>query len=442
MDKDRTNLIKNKISGKRLCWFGTRGIDAIPLFKYCDFINVFCQTAPINDLSNCYELNLESINNERVDLNTYDIDYDDEYGTKRFLREILLGEKNEMILIPYRPQEILTPIYFPHSDIIRYFGLFPLFQRIFEHKPWVEIQMKKININCIPWKYIRNIERSLLRNEIRKNELTVVRASYSSGGAGYYFFKGEENFMENPITQTEDGFFATAPFYENAIPLNLNACTYKNGDTHIFLPSCQLIGIKEATSRPFGYCGNDFGIVKLLGEKIINKIEKIAAEIGKWLHSYNYLGIWGIDLMVKDDEVIFTEINPRFQGSTYLSAFLSERSDDADPYGEHIAAFSGFDAPKTSSLWNRVKNIENFSQLVCYNRSDKSLFVNISKDSEQNLNLMGVPKNYVNVKPEAMIFKRIYNQSVTKDGYSLLPELRNEIISLLKEYPLSNSIEF
>jgi predicted ATP-grasp superfamily ATP-dependent carboligase len=201
----------------------------------------------------------------------------------------------------------------------------------------------------------------------------------------------------------------------------------------VFLPSFQLIGVKELTGRPLGYCGNDFGAVKKLTRDIINQIEKITTQAGAWLAKKEYLGIFGLDLLVEDGKVYMVEINPRFQGSTMLSSIIAEHIDDPDPYGEHLAAFMGMDAPVLAPLWERVKQLEDAAQVIVYNVLPRNVHLNFREVAKLTDDYRGLPQNYVTVAPEGMIFKKIYSASVTANGYHLFPGVATEIKQVLSD---------
>jgi hypothetical protein len=380
-----------------------------------------------------YEKSLETVLMHRVDLNTYDVDFDQEHYTRDFKRTVLFGIKKKIILVPYRPQEFLSSIYFTHGDIVDYFGLFHKFQRTFEHKPWVEKSLKEAGINVIPWEYVRNIERDMVKEKIADGQTILIRPPYSSGGAGYAIIRQIEDIYTNPVSASDDGFFSVSPFFKDSIPVNINACIYRDGSVRTFLPSYQLIGVKESTTRQLGYCGNDFGAVKRLGEDIVNGIEETTLHVGAWLAKKEYLGIFGADLLVVDGRIYLVEINPRFQGSTLLSSKLSLQIEDGDPYGEHLAAFMGLEAPKLPSLWERTKNLANTAQLIAYNTLPRDISLNTHAAEQLSDDYKGIPRQHVTVAPEGMILKKMYNRGITEDGYCLFPEISRELRQVIKD---------
>ena len=109
-------------------------------------------------------------------------------------------------------------------------------------------------------------------------------------------------------------FIAAAPYLVPNIPLNVNACVFSDSLVSLHSPSFQLIGLPGFTSRTFGYCGNDFAQVRELEGNVLDQLEHIVLESGKWLAGKGYVGAFGVDALLCKGQVYLTEINPRFQG--------------------------------------------------------------------------------------------------------------------------------
>jgi hypothetical protein len=90
-------------------------------------------------------------------------------------------------------------------------------------------------------------------------------------------------------------------------------------------PSHQIIGQPVLTNLSFGWCGNDFS-GSLLQEHEIDQMRAMQLRIGAWLGGLSvdgrtgFRGIFGIDYISDGRQVYFTEINPRFLGTTALMA--------------------------------------------------------------------------------------------------------------------------
>lgn len=83
---------------------------------------------------------------------------------------------------------------------------------------------------------------------------------------------------------------------------------------------------------------------------MLDRIDAAVHVIGRWLRQNGYLGAFGVDFLLVGDELLFTEINPRFQGSTHLSGEISTREGQACIVLEHLAACLQIDAPEPLRL--------------------------------------------------------------------------------------------
>jgi hypothetical protein len=89
--------------------------------------------------------------------------------------------------------------------------------------------------------------------------------------------------------------------------------------------SLQVIGQPSLTNLSFGWCGNDFSGCHL-HEHELEQMQAIQTRVGDWLGELciggqcGFRGIFGIDFISDGQNVYFTEINPRFLGTTALMA--------------------------------------------------------------------------------------------------------------------------
>lgn len=157
----------------------------------------------------------------------------------------------------------------------------------------------------------------LSNNEINYNSLKkyfwgynefVVQQMISSGGEGTFLF------TENSQPSIPDDLYMVSPYYKNSISINITILVTKD-DIIIFPPSVQHIKLKNSKLL---YRGSDFIAPKDLPTDIISKLGVVARQIGENLQLMNYTGICGIDLLFYNDALYFLEINPRFQGSSFV----------------------------------------------------------------------------------------------------------------------------
>ena len=114
----------------------------------------------------------------------------------------------------------------------------------------------------------------------------------------------------------KDNIYSLTPYIKNNISVNIHLIIYKD-KILLFPASIQLIKLNPE-SYNFEYIGADFVAYKKLPEIIKKKVISYSEIIGERLRKSGYLGICGIDFITTSDNVYFSEINPRFQSSTFL----------------------------------------------------------------------------------------------------------------------------
>jgi hypothetical protein len=433
--------IQQRIGRRKLVWFGTRGDDARPLLAIPQFAEVFSIIAPLGALSISNEVSLETLKARRVDLDSYRLDDDesDEAGCLRRLLYESLGEP--AVVVPYRPLSFFSSIYYPRIDLVEYLGLFQERQAPFEHKPWVESELKKLGIEVLPWRYFA--DNDLLRlNEVAEAGPLVLRSNRSDGGAGLALVTGRQE-LESRWPTHKDGFLAAAPLLEPNIPLNVNACVFEGGTVTLHGPSLQLISLDGYTRRRFGFCGNDFGRIGELDPEILDAFEVLVLTVGRWLAGKGYLGAFGVDAMIYEGRLLLTEINPRFQGSSAISARLDEALDDSDLFLAHMASFLGLPPPETRRLRDVAREQPAYSQVIAHNCIAEPVLVDAAHDAaEMHYECELLPQPATLVNPDAILLRVLVRESVTTDGQRLCEPYSGQIERLVESlYPAKPLIE-
>jgi hypothetical protein len=425
MRRAALNAIMRAIADRRLLWVGTRGTDAQPLLQIEQFRGVFGLIAPLGVPSwdPKDEEYLERLTGERIDLDGYRIDEDDSTNIRKLHGLLKEAMKPQTIVAAYRPTAFLTAAYYPRMEHTTYLGMFHGLQGAFEHKPWVETELRAHGVPTIQWQYFTPGDREVMRERMGGQDC-VVRANYSDGGIGLVLSRAGDD-REAHIPQYSGGFLAFAPMLEPSVPLNVGGCVFRDGTVTVRHPSLQLIGVPVCTARRFGYCGNDFAAVAdVLGRDTLDRFEAITRRAGKWLFKHGYLGAFGLDALLCGDDVCLTEVNPRFQGSSAAAASIASRLDLPDIYLDHLSATLGLKAPKQLPLHEQAREQaaagQRLSQVVCYNtdgprrrRADA-----VVPDLDYG-DIKGTPEVRVLVHPNAMLFKVFVDDQVTTTGSEL-----------------------
>ena len=105
--------------------------------------------------------------------------------------------------------------------------------------------------------------------------------------------------------------YLISPYYENNISLSCHLLI-DNKKVTVFPISQQLLNYDN---NKIAYCGN-----KYLdnNNELAIQVKNKAINVGKRLMEINYRGICGLDFIFTQNNILLIEINPRYQGSSYL----------------------------------------------------------------------------------------------------------------------------
>jgi hypothetical protein len=106
-------------------------------------------------------------------------------------------------------------------------------------------------------------------------------------------------------------------------------------------PSVQIVGIHGCTRRDEIYCGNDFAAAERVPKSVREEVCDIMEKIGLFMGRKGFLGIFGMDFLLNDDEILALEINPRFQGSTMMLSLLQMDRREIPVSALHVMQFMG-----------------------------------------------------------------------------------------------------
>lgn len=421
--KTFADSVQRRLGQRRLVYFGTRGTDVSPLTKVMNVASVFSLIAP-SRLAD-FELCLEEITSRRMDLNDYDLDNDRSPAANIF-RQTLWQETDEgAAVLAYRPAQALTSAWVFSKGQMVNLGLLSEGQRRFEQKPWVEIELAKIGIPTIPWEYVEDLRaKSILR--VLEDGPLVIRQSESSGGAGVYLVSSLDQLQDVP--PASGGFYSVASFI-HSISVNINACVYSDGEVSFHPSSMQLIGVDLCSRKPFAFCGSDFSSIWKVCEYHVDAMDEMVRKVGFWLSRNRYVGAFGVDALVCPDGILFVEINPRFQGSSALSAVLDEELGRPDQFLCHIAASLGLEPNDQMSLAELLGQQNNKSQITFYNR--ESYPIRMTPPDCNGCSIETVPNEETVIEPNGVLFSALFPYSVSTDGSQLERGLDRRLRSLL-----------
>jgi hypothetical protein len=340
MERSRLREMVSKcLDGRQLIFFGIRGDDVEGVGDQPELAAAFSIIAAHGGRTALLSGSLEQITGRRVDLDAYDIDAElHEAGVVELRRQILRVLSQPSVIFTYRPSTFLSAICFARNDLCEYAGMFAAHQSAFEHKPWVESTVRQMGIPSIPWTYVADEDQMETVRRLADGPL-VFRRSRSSGGAGLVRI-GSATEIQLLWPEQDEAFVSVAPYIPDGVPVNVSGVVWHDGVT-LHGASVQLIGVQGLTSRPFGYCGNDFGAAKDLNPGVLVHMEEATVRIGRWLYSCGYSGAFGVDFLIDDDRALFMEVNPRLQGVSHLACQSAAIAGNSCVLLEHLAANLG-----------------------------------------------------------------------------------------------------
>lgn len=416
-------LVSGALGDRRLVWFGTRGEDAESVTELKQFEASFSIIGRYGRRASVRSASLEERTKVRVDLDTFELDDHLESEPVRELREGLLRVlAGRSAVFTYRPSTFLSAVGFARQDRCRALGMFKAHQFAFEHKPWLETIIADLDLPRVVWNYVPDIDLLDVERRFERGPI-MLRKSRTNGGVGLVRVDRAEQ-LEDLWPRDDEAFVSVADFVTDAVPVNVSAVVWPDGIT-VHPASVQLIGIPEATTRPFGYCGNDFGAVAALGGDVLDRIEERTMQIGDRLRTFGYRGAFGVDFLVRDGEPLFTEVNPRFQGSTSPSCRIAVAQEQSCLLLDHLAAFLDIPAPTPRPLRRWAEDLGEFAHVVVHNtlgraeRMDVGPLVNAAVATPGFVAADVLTTPAFVTEPCATVVRFTTATRVTSDGYTL-----------------------
>jgi hypothetical protein len=362
-------LVSDRLCDRRLFWGGLRSDDVEGLADLPQLAMSFSIIGGHDRPTAVPSLDFEQLWGSRVDLDTWDIDdHLDHEAVLEFRNEILRRLLEPSALFVYRPTRFLSSLAFSRRDRCHYIGLFNEHQAAFDHKPWVESSLEGLGVDQVQWRYVANEERRRVARMIEDGPI-MLRPSRTSGGVGLMLIEDASD-IERAWPHQRDAYAGVAPYLRDAVPVNIGATAWRGGEVTLSHPSIQLIGLTSCTDKPFGYCGNDFGAFSDLDVAVVDAIEASTLTVGRWLVRHGYVGSFGVDFLVHGGVPLFTEVNPRFQGSTHGSCRISVEAGEACLILDHLAALLGCEAPAPTRLRDIVAKLPHLGSFVVHWQDD------------------------------------------------------------------------
>lgn len=211
-----------------------------------------------------------------------------------------------------------------------------------------------------------------------QNNKFIIQDNYLSGGQGSYIIDANTDKLFEKINPIE--IYLASPLIENSYSVNLHILVSKN-EQIIFPPSIQII---DPNSDTFIFRGSDFIAAKEMPFHIIEHINNISRKISEKLAYIGYRGICGMDFIIQNENIYFIEINPRFQGSSFIiNRSLMERNLPS-LYELNRKAFNDDSLLYEKETLEKIEVNYSFFKLKCDVLISSSYIINALKSSDIN----------------------------------------------------------
>ncbi|RMH71958.1 MAG: ATP-grasp domain-containing protein [Gemmatimonadetes bacterium] len=162
----------------------------------------------------------------------------------------------------------------------------------------------------------------------------ILQMGFSFAGNGTFFIQSEADFAR--IQEQIKGKTVRISRYIEGLKLTINACVTRFG-TVCSAPFYQITGVPELTANPLGSCGNDWRSTPLPPSSI-DEMVRITQNMGNYLATLGYKGIFGLDFVVDSiaNQPYLIEINPRLVASIAFYTQLQVIDDDIPMLALHL----------------------------------------------------------------------------------------------------------
>lgn len=468
MDRSaRIKAIQKKLD-RPIVWYGPRGTDAVGLNVFPDhfvgsfsFYDKFPYQWDDKDKHNF--ISMEEFTRRRKLSREFGELPEDNRGEQEFLNRFSKClEETKPYLVSYSNDAVLEAAVTKSRDAILLGNDFQTFSRMCM-KPRIEKDLVKRGIPIIPWDILTNVEQ--VDPYFDNHRAVVVRPQSGSSGAGIMKlhageFSDEERNIVRAMLADPTSVVSIAPYLPNAVSLNMSGVVYrpqssnKPANVSRFPCSAQIIGAPSLTDLPFGYCGNDFAYGYSLDDNILDECDRVVRLVGEYLGTTDYVGVFGVDLMVtQEGDVLFTEVNPRFQGSTRILTRMTSTANMADAHVEHLAATLGvkFGGTLTAREWTENK-FQPWSQMYLHAQSvDRIATINhnpkplpgmfdtnersrSNTPANQNVLREMAAKPFIKIEPGSVVERISFRGGATLDGVVLSDRAQKLVSSAKANY--------
>lgn len=198
-------------------------------------------------------------------------------------------------------------------------------------------------VPVVPFQQITYSEKLNISNLFPDASTLIFQENISSGGFGTHVVN-RTNAMN--FKEFEGKTFMVSPYYEKSVSVN----------THLIIGSdCILsfpgsIQIVHELNNKIVYLGADYITFQNLSSDKKKLLYSYVKTLGRHLQKIGYRGVVGFDFLITRDNIMFVEVNARFQASTHLLNTALKKQGLPTIQEMHIMAFEEKTLPDQALL--------------------------------------------------------------------------------------------
>lgn len=233
----------------------------------------------------------------------------------------------------------------------------------------------------------------------------IFQENNSSGGYGTHLINIHDL---NKLDKFEGKSLMLSPYFQNSISVNVHMVIGAK-DILYFPGSVQII---QSLNNKLLYLGADYIAFQTISLEKKKLLKEYSYVIGKHLQALGYRGVVGFDFLVTEKEIMFLEINARFQASTPLLNKALKRRNLPAIQQMHIYAFTNQPLPKQSE----IDNLEIPYSMISYiGGTWKKPYSVLKENCPSEIDSICWDGFHVqnNIKENGYLFKLVFNTNCT-----------------------------
>ncbi len=210
---------------------------------------------------------------------------------------------------------------------------------------------------------MKNVGYAELKDEF--GEKLIIQFNRGHTGDSTILIENGEKFIHIKNT-FPDRTVKIVEFIDSPLTYTLNGCITKSGCYAGGL-CYQITGVERLAHSKSATVGNDYSVRKGINEEILEKIKTEFNKISEKMKSHGYRGMFGIDLIIRNEEVYIIEVNARQTQSVPFYTKLQLSKDEIPLSMLHLAEFLDIEVELDEKSYNN-KNLEPITAAQLYLR--------------------------------------------------------------------------